>query len=58
MKKPTRRNASKALCAYFTSGNRSGQMGIVEGKRLGVCVKDSGSWADQSIFQKQSVLKY
>jgi len=38
MKKPTRRNADKALCAYFTSRDWSGQMGIVEGTRLGVCV--------------------
>jgi len=38
MKKPTRRNANKALCAYFTSGHRSGQVGIVEGEGVGVCV--------------------
>ena len=38
MKKPTRRNASKALCAYFTPGDRSRQVGIVEGKRFGICI--------------------
>jgi len=39
MKKPTRRNASKALRAYFTFGDWSRKMGVVEGKRLRVYIK-------------------
>ena len=38
MKKPTRRNANKALCAYFTFGDRSRKVGIAEGTWFGVCV--------------------
>ena len=34
MKKPARRNAEKALCAYFTSGHRTWrQVGVTQGKR-------------------------
>jgi hypothetical protein len=39
MKKPTRRNACKALCAYFTFSDWPGEMDIIERKRLGICIK-------------------
>jgi hypothetical protein len=36
MKKPVCRNANKALCAYFTSGHRPGQVGFVERTGFGI----------------------
>jgi len=38
MKKPTRRNAGKALCAYFTyrDRERTESLGLVEGKGFGI----------------------
>jgi hypothetical protein len=39
MKKPTRRNADKALCAYFTPCRWSWGLEFAQGKRLGIFMK-------------------
>jgi hypothetical protein len=54
MKKPARRNADKALCAYFTSGDRSGKVGLAKRTRLGVYLKPRVS--DPAQMEEEAVL--